>query len=142
MSGLHIGSDAREHTEQEKQEQEKMCNYKLTVTLEKSVDVVDGGGWVTGMTWRKAVILEAGERASVLALRDLLNQSKPAMDDLGYMLWDRCYGMCNRQCWQWELVSAHSTCVNEILRKAGIDWPVDGIPSIDKPIITINLAIN
>lgn len=40
-----------------------MCNYKLTVTLEKSVDVVDGGGWVTGMTWRKAVILEAGERA-------------------------------------------------------------------------------
>ena len=86
-----------------------MCNYKLTVTLEKSVDVVDGGGWVTGMTWRKAVILEAGERASVLALRDLLNQSKPAMDDLGYMLWDRCYGMCNRQCWQWELVSAHST---------------------------------
>lgn len=55
-----------------------MCNYKLTVTLEKSVDVVDGGGWVTGMTWRKA----------------------------------------------------------------GIDWPVDGIPSIDKPIITINLAIN
>lgn len=48
-----------------------MCNYKLTVTLEKSVDVVDGGGWVTGMTWRKAVILEAGERASVLALRDL-----------------------------------------------------------------------
>ena len=65
-----------------------MCNYKLTVTLEKSVDVVDGGGWVTGMTWRKAVILEAGERASVLALRDLLNQSKPAMDDLGYMLWD------------------------------------------------------
>lgn len=103
---------------------------------------VDGGGWVTGMTWRKAVILEAGERASVLALRDLLNQSKPAMDDLGYMLWDRCYGMCNRQCWQWELVSAHSTCVNEILRKAGIDWPVDGIPSIDKPIITINLAIN
>ena len=39
-----------------------MCNYKLTVTLEKSVDVVDGGGWVTGMTWRKAVILEAGER--------------------------------------------------------------------------------
>ena len=109
-----------------------MCNYKLTVTLEKSVDVVDGGGWVTGMTWRKAVILEAGERASVLALRDLLNQSKPAMDDLGYMLWDRCYGMCNRQCWQWELVSAHSTCVNEILRKAGID----------KPIIAINLAIN
>ena len=103
---------------------------------------VDGGGWVTGMTWRKAVILEAGERASVLALRDLLNQSKPAMDDLGYMLWDRCYGMCNRQCWQWELVSAHSTCVNEILRKAGIDWPADGIPSIDKPIITINLAIN
>lgn len=119
-----------------------MCNYKLTVTLEKSVDVVDGGGWVTGMTWRKAVILEAGERASVLALRDLLNQSKPAMDDLGYMLWNRCYGMCNRQCWQWELVSAHSTCVNEILRKAGIDWPADGIPSIDKPIITINLAIN
>lgn len=52
-----------------------MCNYKLTVTLEKSVDVVDGGGWVTGMTWRKAVILEAGERASVLALRDLLNHS-------------------------------------------------------------------
>ena len=119
-----------------------MCNYKLTVTLEKSVDVVDGGGWVTGMTWRKAVILEAGERASVLALRDLLIQSKPALDELGYMLWDRCYGMCNRQCWQWELVSAHSTCVNEILRKAGIDWPVDGIPSIDKPIITINLAIS
>ena len=85
-----------------------MCNYKLTVTLEKSVDVVDGGGWVTGMTWRKAVILEAGERASVLALRDLLNRSKPAMDDLGYMLWGRCYGMCNRQCWQWELVSAHT----------------------------------
>ena len=53
-----------------------MCNYKLTVTLEKSVDVVDGGGWVTGMTWRKAVILEAGERASVLALRDLLNHSR------------------------------------------------------------------
>ena len=26
-----------------------MCNYKLTVTLEKSVDVVDGGGWVTGI---------------------------------------------------------------------------------------------
>ena len=40
------------------------------------------------------------------------------------------------------IVSAHSTSVNEILRKAGIDWPVDGIPSIDKPIITINLAIN
>lgn len=110
-----------------------MCNYKLTVTLEKSVDVVDGGGWVTGMTWRKAVILEAGERASVLALRDLLNQSKPAMDDLGYMLWDRCYGMCNRQCWQWELVSAHSTCVNEILRKAGIDWPVDAFPASTSP---------
>ena len=57
-----------------------MCNYKLTVTLEKSVDVVDGGGWVTGMTWRKAVILEAGERASVLALRDLLNGDKPLLE--------------------------------------------------------------
>lgn len=57
-------------------------------------------------------------------------------------MWDRCYGMCNPQCWQWELVAANSICVNEILRKAGVDWPVDGIPSIDKPIITINLAIN
>ena len=75
---------------------------------------------------------------TVRALWELQN----LLDCIPDALWDRCYGMCNRQCWQWELVSAHSTCVNEILRKAGIDWPADGIPSIDKPIITINLAIN
>ena len=75
---------------------------------------------------------------TVRALWELQN----LLDCIPDVLWDRCYGMCNRQCWQWELVSAHSTCVNEILRKAGIDWPADGIPSIDKPIITINLAIN
>lgn len=76
-----------------------MCNYKLTVTISKSTDIVDGGGWVTGMTWRKTVILEESERADIIALRDLLNGGRPATDDLGYLMWDRCYGICNPQCW-------------------------------------------
>ena len=108
-----------------------MCNYKLTVTISKSTDIVDGGGWATGMTWRKTVILEESERADAIALRDLLNGGRPATDDLGYLMWDRCYGMCNPQCWQWELACRHSACVNQILRKADIDLPT----------ITINLAI-
>ena len=119
-----------------------MCNYKLTVTISKSTDIVDGGGWATGMTWRKTVILEESERTNAIALRDLLNGGRPATDDLGYLMWDRCYGMCNPQCWQWELACCHSACVNQILRKAGIDWPEDGLPDIDLPTITINLAIN
>ena len=110
-----------------------MCNYKLTVTLEKSVDVVDGGGWVIGMTWRKGRHPRSRRTRKRPRPARPAQPIKPAMDDLGYMLWDRCYGMCNRQCWQWELVSAHSTCVNEILRKAGIDWPVDGIPASTSP---------
>ena len=118
-----------------------MCNYKLTVTIGKSTDIVDGGGWATGMTWRKTVILEESERADAIALRDLLNGGGPATDGLGYLMWDRCYGMCNPQCWQWELACRHSACVNQILRKAGIDWPEDGLPDIDLPTITINLAI-
>ena len=118
-----------------------MCNYRLTVTIGKSTDIVDGGGWATGMTWRKTVILEESERADAIALRDLFNGGGPASDDLGYLMWDRCYGMCNPQCWQWELVCRHSACVNQILRKAGIDWPEDGLPDIDLPTITINLAI-
>ena len=28
-----------------------MCNYKLTVTISKNSEIVDGGGWVTSMTW-------------------------------------------------------------------------------------------
>ena len=50
-----------------------MCNYKLTVTIGKNSEIVDGGGWVTSMTWRKSTLLEAKDRAQVLALRDLLN---------------------------------------------------------------------
>lgn len=60
-----------------------MCNYKLTVTISKSTDIVDGGGWATGMTWRKTVILEESERTDIIALRDLLNGGRPATDDLG-----------------------------------------------------------
>ena len=56
-----------------------MCNYKLTVTIGKNSEIVDGGGWVTSMTWRKSTLLEAKDRAQVLALRDLLNGDKPAM---------------------------------------------------------------
>lgn len=54
-----------------------MCNYKLTVTISKNSEIVDGGGWVTSMTWRKSTLLEAKDRAQVLALRDLLNGDKP-----------------------------------------------------------------
>ena len=119
-----------------------MCNYKLTVTIGKNSEIVDGGGWVTSMTWRKSTLLEAKDRAQVLALRDLLNGDKPAVDEDGYLMWDRCYGLCNPQCWQWELACAHSTCVNQIMRCAGVDWPGAGVPDIDMPTITINLAIN
>ena len=89
-----------------------------------------------------AVILEESERTNAIALRDLLNGGRPATDDLGYLMWDRCYGMCNPQCWQWELACRHSACVNQILRKAGIDWPEDGLPDIDLPTITISTAIS
>ena len=105
-----------------------LADHMIASGIRKGTRVIVSGRYVQ-RDWQT----ETGERRSSYELN---------VDDLGYMLWDRCYGMCNRQCWQWELVSAHSTCVNEILRKAGIDWPVDGIPSIDKPIITINLAIN
>ena len=64
------------------------------------------------------------------------------VDEDGYLMWDRCYGLCNTQCWQWELACAHSTCVNQIMRRAGVDWPGAGVPDIDMPTITINLAIN
>lgn len=119
-----------------------MCNYKLTVTIGKNSGIVDGGGWVTSMTWRKSTILKAKDRAQVLALRDLLNGSKPAVDEDGYLMWNRCYGMCNPQCWQWELACAHSTCINQIMRRADVDWPDAGVPDIDMPTITINLSIN
>ena len=46
-------------------------------------------------------------------------------------MWDRCYGLCNTQCWQWELACAHSTCVNQIMRRAGVAWPEAGVPDID-----------
>ena len=72
-----------------------MCNYKLTVTIGKNSEIVDGGGWVTSMTWRKSTLLEAKDRAQVLALRDLLNGDKPAVDEDGYLMWDRCYGLCS-----------------------------------------------
>ena len=94
------------------------------------------------MTWRKSTILEAKDRAQVLALRDLLNSSKPAVDEDGYLMWNRCYGMCNTQCWQWELACAHSTCINQIMRRADVDWADAGVPDIDMPTITINLSIN
>lgn len=57
-------------------------------------------------------------------------------------MWDRCYGMCNPQCWQWELACAHSTCINQIMRRAGVDWADAGVPDIDMPTISINLSIN
>lgn len=41
-----------------------MCNYKLTVTIGKNSEIVDGGGWVTSMTWRKSTLLEAKDRAA------------------------------------------------------------------------------
>lgn len=119
-----------------------MCTYKLTITIEKSVDIVDGGGWATAMTWRKSILLDESDRPRVIALRDLLNTGKPVVDDLGYLMWDRCYALANPQCWQWQLACAHSTCINPILRKAGIDWPETGLPDISLPAITINLAIN
>ena len=119
-----------------------MCNYKLTVIIGKNSDIVDGGGWVTSMTWRKSTILEAKDRAQVLALRDLLNSSKPAVDEDGYLMWNRCYGMCNKACWQWELACAHSSCINQIMRRADVDWADAGVPDIDMPTITINLSIN
>lgn len=118
-----------------------MCKYRLTVTISNTTTCVDGGGWLVGMAWRKSVILDAEDRAQAIALRDLLNHDKPVMDGLGYPLWDRCYGMCNSQCWQWELVTAHSTAVNTIMRKADIEWPEDGLPDIDKALISINLAL-
>lgn len=77
-----------------------------------------------------------------IALRDLLNSSKPAVDEDGYLMWNRCYGMCNTQCWQWELACAHSTCINQIMRRADVDWADAGVPDIDMPTITINLSIN
>lgn len=100
------------------------------------------GGWLVGMTWRKSVILDAEERTQAIALRDLLNSSKPAVDEDGYLMWNRCYGMCNTQCWQWELACAHSTCINQIMRRADVDWADAGVPDIDMPTITINLSIN
>ena len=118
-----------------------MCKYRITVTISNNSTCVDGGGWLVGMTWRKSVILDAEERAQAIALRDLLNHDKPVADGLGYLLWDRCYGMCNKACWQWELVTAHSTAVNAIMRKADIEWPEDGLPDIDKAVISINLAL-
>ena len=95
-----------------------MCKYRITVTISNNSTCVDGGGWLVGMTWRKSVILDAEERTQAIALRDLLNSSKPAVDEDGYLMWNRCYGMCNTQCWQWELACAHSTCINQIMRRA------------------------
>lgn len=57
-------------------------------------------------------------------------------------MWNRCYGMCNTQCWQWELACAHSTCINQIMRRTDVDWADAGVPDIDMPTITINLSIN
>ena len=57
-----------------------MCKYRITVTISNNSTCVDGGGWLVGMTWRKSVILDAEERTQAIALRDLLNSSKPAVD--------------------------------------------------------------
>lgn len=119
-----------------------MCKYRITVTISNNSTCVDGGGWLVGMTWRKSVILDAEERTQAIALRDLLNSSKPAVDEDGYLMWNRCYGMCNKACWQWELACAHSTCINQIMRRADVDWADAGVPDIDMPTITINLSIN
>ena len=45
-----------------------MCNYRITVTIGKNSDIVDGGGWVTSMTWRKSTILESKNRNQALCL--------------------------------------------------------------------------
>lgn len=58
-----------------------MCKYRITVTISNNSTCVDGGGWLVGMTWRKSVILDAEERMQAIALRDLLNSSKPAVDE-------------------------------------------------------------
>lgn len=81
-------------------------------------------------------------RGQVLALVTLLNRPQPAIVD-GTPLWARGYALSNSRCWQWELVAAHSTCVNLIMRAAGIDdWPPeDTMPDVTNPEITINLAI-
>lgn len=122
-----------------------MCGnnrYKITVTIGRGDDVIDGGGWTVGMTWRKSMVLEPGERDRALALRDMLNAKEPALDPLGYPMWDHGYGMCNTQCWQWEVACRHSSCVNDLMAAAGIDdWPADGTPDVDMPAVSINLAI-
>ncbi|KFI91286.1 hypothetical protein BISA_1889 [Bifidobacterium saguini DSM 23967] len=83
-------------------------------------------------------------RTQVKQLIDLLNAPAPALDPNGYRLWDRIMTLSNRQCWQWELASPHSSCLTGIMQAAGIDdWPPEqSIPDITNPIITINLAIN
>lgn len=48
--------------------------------------------------------------------------------------------MSNRECWQWQIAARHSSCLTQILQTAGIDWPDQGTPDIDLPVITINLA--
>lgn len=83
-------------------------------------------------------------RRQVKGLIGLLNNPAPATDTNGYPLWDRIMTLSNRQCWQWEMASAHSNCLAGIMQAAGIDdWPPEtSMPDITNPIITINLSVN
>lgn len=117
-----------------------MCRYRLTVQISANSQQVDGGGWVTAITFTKSTIIDAQDRAQAIALRDLLNQPEPARNPTGTPMWDHAYGMSNRECWQWQIAARHSSCLTQILQTAGIDWPDQGTPDIDLPVITINLA--
>lgn len=136
-----------------------MSRYAITAIVTNQLECTDGGGWQMLMGWRKTIILDHTDpdvssvsiadeptqeniRGHISRLVNLLNSREAPTDERGYLLWDRCYALSNRQCWQWELIAAHSTCLIDIMRAAGIDWPDNGtMPDIIHPQITINLSI-
>lgn len=102
----------------------------------------------TRRIWQQVDTVTAHEaerlRAQVRKLIGLLNAGRPALDENGYPMWDHLIALSNRQCWQWEIAAAHSGCLAAIMQAAGIDdWPpVDSMPDITNPVITINLSTN
>lgn len=111
-----------------------MCNYKLTLVITKTTDMLDGAGWQMAMTWKKSLLVDETDRDKVIALRDLLNS--------GHEPYHMINALSNRGMWQWEWPATHSSEAINPLREVGIDWPGDQLPDIDWPSITLNLSIN
>ena len=121
-----------------------MCKYSLVATISNHTDAVDAGGFQLGTFWRKTVTFEAEERDQVIALRDLLNSTTPALDPAGWPLWDQNLVMSNHSCWQWTLVSDNTTCLDRIMETTNIDtdiWAPGTTPSFNTPVITILLTV-